>query len=325
MRRSKILPPPPPANPEPNTDTLLELLAIPGVSGDEGAIADWLESLVSSWEGVSLTRIGDNVLAVKGNPKTAIFAHTDTIGYTLSYRDALIPVGSPLPEDRDQLRCADGLTGRLRIREGKDKSGIRVELRNVVNPKGKEVEAVPGSRWVYARKPKIDNGFITSPYLDNRAGVWTALRALYRSPNIAVAFTTGEEQHGHGARVCADWLYRTHAITQSLIADLTWHTEDTPCGKGVVISLRDAFSPRQRFLDRIVSLAQESKILHQKEIQSTGSSDGGHILRSAVPMDWVFIGAPEMEPHTSREQANLADLDAMTDLLTFLVGALESA
>ena len=323
MRRTKPTLLPPATPPEPNTDTLLELLAISGVSGDEGPVADWLEALVSGWDGVTPTRIGDNILAVKGTPTTAIFAHTDTVGYTLGYRDALIPVGSPHPEDRDALRCADGLTGRLRIREGsKDKPERRIELRNVVNAKGKEVEAVPGSRWVYARKPKIDNGFIISPYLDNRAGVWTALRALYRSPDIAVAFTTGEEQHGHGARVCTDWFYREHRITQALIADLTWHTDDTPCGKGVVISLRDAYSPRQRFLDRIVSLASESKIAHQKEIQSAGSSDGGHILRSSIAMDWVFIGAPEMEPHTSREQASLADLNAMTELLTYLVGAL---
>ncbi len=324
MRRNKSTPLPTDAIPEPTIDILLELLAIPGISGDEGAIADWLETAVSSWSGITLTRIGDNILAIKGNPTTAIFAHTDTIGYTLGYRDALISVGGPKPEDRDLLCCTDGLTGRLRLRVGtKDKPENRIELRSVMNPKGKEADAVLGSRWVYARKPKVDNGFITSPYLDNRAGVWAALRTLYRCSNIAVAFTTGEEQHGQGARICAEWLYRTHAISQALIADITWHTEDTPCGKGVVISVRDAFCPRQRFLDRIVSLAAESKIPHQKEIQSSGSSDGGHILRSSVPMDWVFVGAPEMEPHTSREQANLADLEAMTDLLTFLVGALD--
>jgi acetylornithine deacetylase/succinyl-diaminopimelate desuccinylase-like protein len=36
-------------------------------------------------------------------------------------------------------------------------------------------------------------------------------------------------------------------------------------------------------------------------------------------MDWVFVGAPEKRPHTAREQASLADLAAMTDLLALLV------
>jgi putative aminopeptidase FrvX len=299
---------------EPTHDELLELLAIPGVSGDEGAVADWVEARARDAGGVRLVRVGDNVIALKGKPRRAVFAHLDTVGFTLGYKDALLRVGGPQPEDRDPVRCADGLIGRLRVRDGKE-GERRWELRGV---KG---EPTPGSRWVYARAPKIENGFITSPYLDNRAGVWSALRVLRRAENVAVAFTTGEEQHGHGARVCADLLYREHAVAEAFIADITWHTEDTPCGKGVVISLRDAHCPRQRFLDWVLARAAESGVPHQREIQSAGSSDGGHVLHSATPLDWVFVGAPEMVPHTSREQASLADLDAMTDLLTYLVGA----
>jgi putative aminopeptidase FrvX len=310
---------------EPTQEILLELLTIPGVSGDEGAIADWLENVLTASPmakgKITLSRIGDNVIAVRGKPKTAVFAHTDTVGFTLGYRDTLIHVGSPKPEDRDLLKSESNWTARLRKQTDGD-GGESWVLRRVRNEKDEPAEAVPGSRWVYAREPKMENGFLTSPYLDNRAGVWTALRCLYRCENIAVAFTTGEEQHGQGARICADHLYRTLGITQALIADITWHTEDTPCGKGVVVSLRDAFCPRQRILDRVLRLAEESKVAVQREIQSAGSSDGGHILRSPVPMDWVFIGAPEMEPHTSREQLSLNDLDAMTDLLTHLTNEL---
>jgi putative aminopeptidase FrvX len=187
---------------------------------------------------------------------------------------------------------------------------------------GKKAQPTPGTRWVYARETTVEKGVVTSPYLDDRAGVWAAFRALTRCSDVAVAFCTGEEQTGHGARICADYLYRTHGIAQALIADITWDTRETPCGKGVVISTRDATCPRQRFLDRVLTLAAESGIPHQKEIQSAGSSDGGHIQRSAVPMDWVFVGAPEKDPHTSKEQAHLSDLDAMTDLLAYLVDRL---
>lgn len=303
-------------NTEPTQEHLLELLTIPGVSGDEGEIADWLEAALSDAPGVTLTRIGDNVIAVRGTPRRAIFAHTDTVGFTLGYSDTLIPVGGPQPKDREPLRSWPNRTGRLRVREDKGKDGRKRWLLRRTDG-----EPFPGSRWVYARPPKIKNGFITSPYLDNRAGVWSALRVLYRASDVAVAFTAGEEQHGHGARVCGDWLYRTHNITEAFIADITWDTEDTPCGKGVVVSVRDAFCPRQRFLERVRIWATRSGVPHQYEIQSAGSSDGGHLLRSPVPMDWVFVGAPERDPHTSREQASLADLEAMTDLLDYLVSA----
>jgi putative aminopeptidase FrvX len=308
----------------PAIDFLLDLIAIPGVSGDEGAAADFLEARLQAADtrpaGIALHRIGDNLIALRGVPRTAIFAHTDTVGFTLGYHRQLIRVGSPQPEDREPLRCADGLKGRLRKRGSKNES--RWELRRVRDAEGKKAEPAPGTRWVYARETTVEKGIVTSPYLDDRAGVWAAFRALMQCENIAVAFCVGEEQHGHGARGCADYLYRIHNITQALISDITWDTKDTPCGKGVVVSIRDAFSPRQRFLDRVLTLAKESGISHQTEIQSAGSSDGGHILRSAVPMDWVFIGAPEKVPHTSREQAHVSDLEAMADLLTYLVDRL---
>lgn len=297
-------------------EKLLSLLTIPGPSGDEGAVADWMTNELREIPGVALQRFGDNVLALRGSPRTAIFAHLDTTGFTLGYRRQLIPIGAPDPEDKDELVSADGLRGRLRMTSG-DRGDA--QLRRVRDAEGAKVKPVPGTRWVYARKPKIKGGVITSPYLDNRAGCWAALETLRRCKNAAVAFTVGEERHGHGARVCADWLYRQRNISQALIADLTWHTSDTPCGQGPAISLRDAFSPRQTFLDRVLKHAAASGVAHQREIQSAGSSDGACILRSSTPMDWVFIGAAEKNPHTSHERATIADLERMVDLLAELV------
>jgi putative aminopeptidase FrvX len=296
-------------------DKLLELLALHGPSGDEARVADWLDAELVGIPDVVSARIGDNVVAVRGRPRTAIFAHTDTVGWTLGYGDRLIPIGHPSPRNGDALCSSDGLIGRLR-------TGDSPTLRRTRSSDGPKAAAAPGTRWTYDRTPIIAKGILTAAGLDNRAGVWASLEALRQCENIAVAFTTGEEQHGHGARVCADWLFHERAITQALIADITWHTKDTPCGKGVVVSLRDAFCPRQSYLDRVLRLAQESGIPFQAEIQSAGSSDGGHLLRSSLPIDWVFVGAPSKKPHTSREKIHLADLTAMADLLTHLVNNL---
>ncbi|HVX62873.1 MAG TPA: M20/M25/M40 family metallo-hydrolase [Pirellulales bacterium] len=300
-------------------EKLLTLLTIPGPTGDEQAVADWMANELREIPGVALQRLGDNLLAVRGSPRTAIFAHLDTTGFTLGYRRQLIPIGAPDPQDKDELISAEGLRGRLRATAGDHR---HAQLRRVRDAEGAKAKPVPGARGVYARKPKIKGGVITAPYLDNRAGCWAALETLRRCENAAAAFTTGEERHGHGARVCADWLYRQRGIAQAIISDLTWHTADTPCGKGPAISLRDAFSPRQAFLDRVLKHAEASGVVHQREIQSAGSSDGAHILRSSVPMDWVFIGAPEKYPHTSHERATMSDLQRMIDLLTEVVARL---
>ncbi len=305
-------------------DTLRELLALQGPSGDEGTVAELLMKKAGRISGVQTVRIGDSIVAVKGvanaeKPLVAIFAHTDSTGFTLGYGNKLIPIGGPAPKDKDELRSGE-LRARIRVGERRGPHGEPDwTLKRVRDAKGKKATALLGSRWVYAYAPKIKKGIVSAPYLDDRAGVWCALNVLARAERVAVAFCTGEEAHGHGARICADYLYRNFNVTQALISDLTWHGDETPCGKGVAVSRRDGTIPRQAYLDRVLTLAKESGVAYQEEVQSAGGSDGGHIQRSAVPMDWVFVGAPEKDPHTSKEQAHLSDLEAMTDLLAYLV------
>ena len=139
-----------------------------------------------------------------------------------------------------------------------------------------------------------------------------------------MAFTVCEEQSGRGALIAARWLWDTLHITRVLISDITWHTEHIHRGKGPAISLRDQYVPRQRFLDEIVALAGESGLPFQLEIESSGSSDGGAVERSGLPIDWCFIGAPEEAPHTPEEIINLSDLERMAALYGYLLDRLSS-
>lgn len=286
---------------------LLDLLQIDSPSGDEGTMADWLESYVSrELPDVRLIRVGDSLIAVRGNrPGVAIFAHIDTTGFTLGYGSALIPIGGPSPRGGDVVR---------RIGQTAAFSPITVRRTGELVVRGKGVPE-PGSRLVYAASPAVDKSTICSPYLDNRAGVCAALSCLVNCTRIAVVFTAGEEHSGNGALVCAGIVYRELEISKALIADVTWDTAHVTCGRGVAISLRDRMVPRRRFLDRVLRIAAKSGIPHQLEIESSGGSDGGFLQRSGYPIDWVFIGAPEVAPHTARERVDLSDLEAMNSML----------
>ncbi len=225
-------------------DTLWELLKQDGPSGDEGALADWLTDWIrDELPDVRLERIGESVLALRGpRPAVALFAHTDTTGWTLGYDKRLIKIGGPAGEPGDAIRPAGMPDGGNTLARRKDGSW-RV--------KGKTT-APPGSRLVYAALPRQDGDEIIAPYLDNRAGVWAALHALKSCSRIAVAFTTQEEHSGQGARSCARRLHDAYGISQALIADITWDTKHIRCGQGPVISLRDSLVPRQRYLDRVL-------------------------------------------------------------------------
>lgn len=298
----------------PDFDLLRQLLALDSPSGDEGALADWLTGHFMGL-GFDLTceRFGNSVIVTRGErPAVAVFAHTDTTGFTLGYKRHLIPIGGPSPKPKERLRPIGGLPGGNRL-QPRRQGGWKL---------GGQTDTPPGSRWVYATSPEWTATHVTSPYLDNRAGVWAALQALARCPKIAVAFTVGEEHSGQGAFVCARRLHETYGITQALIADITWHTAHIRCGRGVAVSLRDRSVPRQRFLNRVLTLADQSGLSWQREVESGGGSDGGSIERSGVPMDWAFVGAPEKKPHTSAECVNLDDLRGMAAMLEYLVNAL---
>lgn len=294
---------------------LKELLAIDSPSGDEGLMADWLEAHAhANWPEAVVERFGDSVIVMRGErPSLALFAHIDTTGFTLGYEKRLISIGGPALAENDTIRLANGHHSESRVKRLKD-GGWKVSG----NPL-----AAPGTCWVYASKPSFKRKSVRAPYLDNRAGVWAALQALERCPRIAVAFTAGEEHSGQGAFVCARRLWEHYGVSQALIADITWDTKHVKCGRGVAISLRDRSVPRQRFLDRVLLLAAASEIPFQREIESSGGSDGASIERSGCPIEWVFVGAPEKKPHASTERIRLSDLHAMADMLVYLADKLQ--
>jgi putative aminopeptidase FrvX len=295
-------------------DLLWELLKQDSPAGDEGPLADWMEGwLAREAPAAAVERLGDSLIVTRGRtPAVAVFAHLDTTGWTLGYDKRLIRIGGPDGRPGDLIRpVRQPDTGNTLARR-KDGSWK-------VNSK---TSARPGSRWVYAAVPEVSGSTITAPYLDNRVGVWAALQALIRCPEIAVAFTVQEEMGSQGAQIAARRLYETHGITQALVADLTWDTKHIKRRRGVAVSLRDSSLPRQRYLDRVLALAEESSLPFQREVESSGGSDGAGISRSGVPMDWVFIGAPEKSPHTAHEQAHAADLQGMAAMLVHLVNSL---
>lgn len=303
-------------------DLLWQLLEQDSPSGDEGPLADWLEAwLVREAPDAIVERQGDSLIVRRGpQPSVAVFAHLDTTGWTLGYNKHLFRIGGPDGKPGDQIRPARQPDA---ANAAGDHAGNALVRRKDGSWKVRgHTHAQPGSRWVFAAAPKQDDRGITAPYLDNRVGLWAALTALRHCPTIALALTVQEETRGSGAQVCARRLAETHGIRQALIADLTWHTKHIQCGRGVAVSLRDSSLPRQRYLARVLALAEASNIPFQREVESSGGSDGAGIDRSGISMDWVFIGAPEKAAHTAREQVHVGDLQGMAAMLVHLVNRL---
>ena len=256
---------------------LKKLIEIQGTSGDElkirDFIIDYVKSNSSNWKSQPELHFGDylqdTLILTFGKPKTVIFAHTDTIGYTVGYNNELIKIGGP--------RVIDGT-----LLVGDDKHGaIETEIM-VVDHEDNSVDIKCVSERVFERgtalsyKPNFreTDDYIQSPYMDNRLGVWVALEVAKTLENGAIAFSTYEEHGGNAVGFMAKYLQDKFNIRQALIADITWVTDGVKHGQGVAISLRDKGIPRKAYIKRIVEIAQKSKVKYQLEVESAGGSDG---------------------------------------------------
>jgi putative aminopeptidase FrvX len=296
---------------------LIELLNKRSVSGDEGEISKFILEYIRKrsfkWkvqpEIFSGEDFHDCLLLKFGSPNTAVFAHIDTVGFMTRYQNQLIPVGGP--EIVEGMR----LTGR--DKNGEIVCGVKEVEETCFHdfPRG----IVTGTRLSFRQNIRLDNEYIQAAYLDNRLGIYSALKLCETLDNGWVVFTTYEEHGGGSMPFLLKFIQEKAPVKQALISDITWITEGIEHHKGVVISIRDKFIPRRSFLDKILHLAEKSGVPFQIEVEAYGGSDGREVQFSPYAIEWCFIGAAEDLVHTPDEKVSLFDLDSMIKMYQYLL------
>jgi len=306
-------------------ELLRELTTIHGLASDEGRICDfvlnYIETHASEWKTKPVVFSGegfqDTIVLVFGQPRTAVYAHMDTIGYSVGYSKDLIRVGGPRNIDGTQL-------------VGEDSQGLcEAEVMLIENEYGDETVTFVSNRLIdrgtlLSFKPNFreTEEYVQSPYMDNRLGVWTALRLCETMENGAIVFSTYEEHGGNSVGNCARFLLENYGVRQALICDITWVTSGVVHGGGVAISMRDSMLPRRSYLNRIIDIAKDSGIAYQLEVESAGGSDGSVLQKSDLPIDWCFIGAAEDNVHSPDEKVFKSDIVSMLELYKVLMAKL---
>lgn len=301
---------------------LQELTAIHGLASDEGRIRDFILDYIDrnapEWNTRPTVFSGngfqDTIVLVFGQPTTAVYAHMDSIGYSVGYSKDLIRVGGPRNIDGTQL-------------VGEDAHGpCEAEVMLIEDEFGDDQVTFVSNREIergtlLAFKPNFreTEEYIQSPYMDNRLGVWTALRLCETLENGAIVFSTYEEHGGNSVGNCARFLLENYQVRQALICDITWVTMGVVHGGGVAISMRDSLLPRRSYLNRIIAIAKNSRVPFQLEVESAGGSDGSMLQKSDLPIDWCFIGAAEDNVHSPDEKVFKSDIVSMLELYRVLL------
>jgi len=306
-------------------DLLKELCSIHAPAGSETPLTqfvlDYIEQNARHWKVQPEVFAGDgfqDCIVVKfGNPRTAVFAHLDSIGFSIGYGRRLLKIGGPVAESGYEL---EGIT-----RKGKK---VQASI-NVIEPAPGKSHGVleyksdggieRGTPMTFRPNWREDDEYVQCCYMDNRLGVWNALRLMETLENGVVCFSCWEEHGGGAVPYLAKFVYEQWGVKQALISDITWVTEGVHHSEGVAISMRDSGLPRRSYVNRIIDLAEASGIPFQLEVESAGGSDGNQLQASPYPFDWCFIGAPEDHVHSPNEKVHKTDIKAMMELYRHLM------
>ncbi|WP_308418669.1 hypothetical protein [Hymenobacter lutimineralis] len=169
----------------------------------------------------------DCILLVFGTPRTAVFAHLDSIGFTVRYGRQLVRIGGP-----------DAKAGYRLV--GEDAQGaidciltVDEETKALGYDFHREIER--GTELTYFCDFRETETTVQSCYLDNRLGVWNALKLCETLEDGIVAFSCWEEHGGGSVAYLAKYIYENYGVRQALISDITWVTEGVQAGQGVAI------------------------------------------------------------------------------------------
>ena len=257
----------------------------------------------------------DNIILVFGKPRTAVFAHMDSIGFTVRYGKQLVKIGGPATKSGFKLIGSDskGLQEvELKVTEDKKHGGRSLAY------KGKR-DFETGTELTFKPNWRESKTHIQCCYMDNRLGVYAALKLAETLKDGAIVFSTYEEHGGGSVSYLQRYLQDKYKIAQALICDISWISDGVHYAKGPVISLRDSLIPRRSYINKIISIAKKNKCAYQLEVEGTGGSDAKELQMAEYPWDWCFIGAAEENVHTPDEKVHKKDVDGMIKLYEVLM------
>lgn len=302
---------------------LKDLCAIPAPSGNELAMKEFILNYIKinskNWKHQPKIICGngfqDNIILIFGKPRTALFAHMDSIGFTVRYGKQLVKIGGPSIKSGYKLIGTDqkGMQEvELNLIENKQTEIIQLEY------KGKR-DFERGTELIFKPNWRETSEYLQCCYMDNRLGIYAALKVAEKIKNGAIVFSTWEEHGGGSISYLQKYLQEKHKIQQALICDISWISDGVHFAKGPVISMRDSLIPRRSYINKIISIAKKNTCAYQLEIEGSGGSDAKELQMAEYPWDWCFIGAAEENVHTPDEKVHKKDVEGMISLYDVLM------
>lgn len=326
---------------------LRELTNLNAVSGDEGAVRDYITEKIAMYaDDITVDTMGNLIAFKKGSgesiKKIALCAHMDEVGFILS---------GITDDGYIKFKPVGGIDERIllskRVTVGKNKIpgviGIKAvhlcsaeERKSVIKQKDMYIDIGAADKESAEKVVSLGdyiafdsdylefgNGRIKAKAIDDRAGCAILIECMkkdYRN-DMYFCFTTQEETGTKGATVVAhrlqlDAAFVIEATTAADVPFMEEHEYATSLGDGPVITVMDrASNSNKKLNDYIFELAKESGIKYQLKRTGFGGNDarafafrGGACATAAISLPCRYIHSPVCV-------ADIADYEQTTALV----------
>lgn len=297
------------------TDMLRELCLLDGISGDEGAVRDYIISRIGDKAEITVDNLGNVIAFAKGEKapknKVMVSAHMDEVGMIVTYinPDGTIkvsPVGGIDPRVVFGRRVKIGKAGIIGVVGGKAVHNLSADERKKSVPFDKlvidigcdsreeteKLVALGDSVRFVSEFAEYGDGYIKCKAIDDRAGCAVILRLIEEGVPYDTYFTfVVQEEIGLRGAACAaytvnpDYAVVLEATTAADIPSASGADRVCELGKGPVVSFMDRHTMYDKELYKLAfEIAEENGLPCQTKTRVAGGNDAGaiHVSRGGV-------------------------------------------
>jgi len=332
---------------------LQALCALPGVSGDEGAVRDYIIDHIMPHD-FTVDALGNVIVSVKGmrdiGKTVMLSAHMDEVGFIVTHITS---------EGYLKFATVGGIDRRVivgkRVLVGKNYLPGIIGMKPVHLTSAEERNRVPEVEKLYidigassaedAKKLVSfgDTAIFDAPSfmmgksfaaraIDDRVGCAVLLELLEadRPIDLTLVFTAQEEVGLRGAQAAAyavkpDIAFNLEGTTAADLPGVAGEKQICKLGGGVVIPFMDGGAVYDRGLyARVTALAERLDIPWQTKTVIAGGTDAAAIQRTGVGVPVLGLAVPVRNLHTGYNAANVDDMGHLLALTRAILADLEA-
>ena len=308
-----------------------------GPSGREDAVREAIAAIAGEYiDDITTDALGNLICRKKGSGKKVLFAaHMDSIGVVATYIDEkgfirFSQVGGLFKGDLINIvvRFANGTRGVISYEEKtpfKDLTLDNLFIDIGAKDRADAEKQVQVGDFAVFEAPRFEqNGVLCGPYLDNRIGCVTLLRAMEQigetDNDLYFVFTAQEEVGLRGAGAAAFAVEPDVAIAVDVTDTGDLPERKTPMavdmGKGPAIKLMDrSVICTPAVCAALEQAAHDCGIATQREILQCGGTDTAALQKARAGVQAGAVSIPTRYIHSPSEMCAVSDVEDAAKLL----------